>query len=1189
MIDSNNKPLHSISPTIDYKYFNSNYQRRKKSFLLLKEKELPLLTITSNNKFNSIHNKTKNMFKLPILSPVKTSNTIEKTKTIRPELKNLKFQIRNKIPKKNGKLSIKYLDIINMNKNNKLLLHEITKASIIEEDITQHINDPVEKSKILNELNIINDMTSEEIENLMDTTTKEEKGLALNFLKLNPKMIYLSAEEIFKELKYNKNRKIDLNDKNKEEKFEKNRKVKNNYSTVKDKSGFDFLLVAKNNIKRKIELRNQYNQEISIEDIDILLRNEIEKIKIIIAMYLNEQQNENILFNPDETSSLSENRKEKLNRLKNIRVLDKSIKKFMRLNNCYNDLIRTNYGEEKYRNGKIMINEQTQCNYYEELNNEKNNRYNTEEEYIKNLIKQLSNKKHDKNLINNDEKRNIDYRNKKNIFARFKRFSKNKNNIYEAKSEKFKNNDKNILINNDINNNDNIERRTIHTNKKDDTNDNNHWLEKKGIKLANSKSYKTSIEKGKIISMSNKDILSVFNRTKFKCDKEIKITIKSKEKEKEKEIIDIINSKENQLNKEKNIKIINNAEDNDINDENNINNSEENENSENEKGENYSSSENGDEDENNENFIMSQLTYKNNENNNIENNYNILLSTTEEPNNINSLNMVNGYQTQHINKSVKSPKSNKKKKKGNKGSPGKVKKSQEKSDLNTDQKTNKNRKNILLNNDIVLTNKSQNNRNKIKNQNFFRKSKIITLGKKISSPKRRRKSIFTIEKNKKFLIKDFEVLNKNEKIIKRNKSKDDIPRLENAEMNLKEQVNVIKLHEDDMDQIVNFMNEEEKRRIRMKKNTDKLNKEKRRKTKKDLYNLFKVKEKKEEEKDPEDLTRDDLIEKLKRDDWRIRQYIEDIIRAGLTMGNKELNKRMKNESIIVFQGFNLGKFKFKKNFGIKEEVDLEPFRPLSHDKRIHQEDSETKEKETEKYFYKKEKKEEKNKDKNKEEKKDDKEKIKKKKKEEAKKKLIYDNQYLFKKKRQSVKFILRKEIEEIVQGGIFLQQLAKTEEEKNTELLTRFLPKRSKFIKKKKNRKKLFRKSRFLNDVRNNDDILPIKENNYSSSESIIKEESDNSFEDKMQKLINRVKKLKKGEESNTNEVEKIMNQKNERNKKEKEKEIRKQGFLHTLNEYRDMNKNQRKKNDNFYYKVPIQITANSDGDKITSNNNSKI
>ena len=1187
MINSNNQPLHAITPTIDYKYFNSNYQKRKKPYLLLKEKELPLLTINSSNNFKTIHNKSKNMFKLPILSPVKTSTTIEKIKTIQPKLKNLKFQIRNKIPKKEGKLSIKYLDIINMNKSNKLLLYEITKSNLIEEDITSNINDTLTKSKILNELYIINDKTSEEIENLMDTTTKEEKGLALNFLKLNPKMIYLSAEEIFKELKYNKNRKIDLNDKNKEDKLEKNKKIKDNYMAVRDKSGLDFLLIAKNNIKRKIELRNQYNQEISIEDIDILLRNEIEKIKIIISMYLNEQQDENILFNPDESSSLTENRNEKINRIKNLRALDKSIKKLMRWNDYYNNLIRTNYGEENYRNGKIMINEHTQYNYEEEVNNEKNNRYNTEEEYIKNLIKQLDNKKHDNNFVYNQEKNSIDYQNNKNIFSRFKKFSRNKNNIYEAKSEKFHNHDKNKFINNDINNNDIIERRTIHTNKKDETNDGNHWFEKNDIKMPNSKSYKISIEKGKILSMSNKDILSVFDRTKYKSNKDVKITINSKEKEKE--ILDIINSKENQLNKDTNIIINNNAEDNDINDENNVNNPEEYENEENEEDENYSSSENGDEDKTNEDFIISQLTYKNNENNNIENNYNILLSTTEEPNNINSLNILNGYQTQNINKPEKKPKSQKKKKKGNKPSPDKVKKYQEKSDFNNEQIKSKNKRNIFLNNDIVLTNKSQNNRNKIKNPNFFRKSKIITLGKKISSPKRRRKSIFAIEKNKKFLIKDFEVLNKNEKIIKKNKSKDDIPRFENDEMNLKEEVNIIKLHEDDMDQIVNFINEEEKRRIRIKKNTEKLNREKRRKTKKDLYSLFKVKEKKEKEKDPEDLTRDDLIERLKRDDWRIRQYIEDIIRAGLTMGNKELNKRMKNESILVFQGFNLGTFKFKKNFGIKEEVNIEPFRPLSHDKRIHQEDSEIKEKETEKYFYKKDKKEDKKEDKNKEEKKDDKENNKNTKKEKAKKKLIYDNQYLFKKKKQSIKFILRKEIEEILQGGIFLQQLAKTEEEKNTELLTRFLPKRSKFIKKKKYRKKLFRKSRFLNDVQNNDDILPIKENNYSSSESIIKEESDHSFEDKMQKLINRVKKLKKGEELNINEVEKIMGQKNERNQKEKEKEIRMQGFLHTLNEYRDMNKNQRKKNDNFYYKVPIQIMANSDGDKITSNNISKL
>ena len=499
MINSNNQPLHAITPTIDYKYFNSNYQKRKKPYLLLKEKELPLLTINSSNNFKTIHNKSKNMFKLPILSPVKTSTTIEKIKTIQPKLKNLKFQIRNKIPKKEGKLSIKYLDIINMNKSNKLLLYEITKSNLIEEDITSNINDTLTKSKILNELNIINDKTSEEIENLMDTTTKEEKGLALNFLKLNPKMIYLSAEEIFKELKYNKNRKIDLNDKNKEDKLEKNKKIKDNYMAVRDKSGLDFLLIAKNNIKRKIELRNQYNQEISIEDIDILLRNEIEKIKIIISMYLNEQQDENILFNPDESSSLTENRNEKINRIKNLRALDKSIKKLMRWNDYYNNLIRTNYGEENYRNGKIMINEHTQYNYEEEVNNEKNNRYNTEEEYIKNLIKQLDNKKHDNNFVYNQEKNSIDYQNNKNIFSRFKKFSRNKNNIYEAKSEKFHNHDKNKFINNDINNNDIIERRTIHTNKKDETSDNNHWLEKNDIKMPNSRSYKISIEKGKIL------------------------------------------------------------------------------------------------------------------------------------------------------------------------------------------------------------------------------------------------------------------------------------------------------------------------------------------------------------------------------------------------------------------------------------------------------------------------------------------------------------------------------------------------------------------------------------------------------------------------------------------------------------------------------------------------------------------
>ena len=83
-----------------------------------------------------------------------------------------------------------------------------------------------------------------------------------------------------------------------------------------------------------------------------------------------------------------------------------------------------------------------------------------------------------------------------------------------------------------------------------------------------------------------------------------------------------------------------------------------------------------------------------------------------------------------------------------------------------------------------------------------------------------------------------------------------------------------------------------------------------------------------------------------------------------------------------------------------------------------------------------------------------------------------------------------------------------------------------------------------------------------------------------MQTFIERIKKLKKGEKLNLNEIERILNQKNDRGEREKDKEIRMQGFMNTLNDYRDMNKNIRMKNDNFSYKVPLLISSNSKNDK---------
>ena len=178
--------------------------------------------------------------------------------------------------------------------------------------------------------------------------------------------------------------------------------------------------------------------------------------------------------------------------------------------------------------------------------------------------------------------------------------------------------------------------------------------------------------------------------------------------------------------------------------------------------------------------------------------------------------------------------------------------------------------------------------------------------------------------------------------------------------------------------------------------------------------------------------------------------------------------------------------------------------------------------------------------------------------------------------------MLRKEVEEILKGGIILQQKVKEEEEEKIEIENRFLPpKRPKFVKKKKNRKKLFRRSIFLKDI-NHNIVEPIKEHS-SNSSSKIKEESSYSFEEKMQNFIDKIKKLKKSKEFDLDDIYELNIQRNKRDKKEKEKENRMQGFLHTLNEYRDTNKIQRKKNNNFSYKMPLFISTNSDIDKNNS------
>ena len=99
---------------------------------------------------------------------------------------------------------------------------------------------------------------------------------------------------------------------------------------------------------------------------------------------------------------------------------------------------------------------------------------------------------------------------------------------------------------------------------------------------------------------------------------------------------------------------------------------------------------------------------------------------------------------------------------------------------------------------------------------------------------------------------------------------------------------------------------------------------------------------------------------MKKDDSRIRKYVEGIIRSGLTIGNKKLNKQLKNNSILVYKDYNLGQFKFNKNknFGIKDEINFELFRPLSgKDKEQESKEKNKEEEEKTKKIQKKEKKE----------------------------------------------------------------------------------------------------------------------------------------------------------------------------------------------------------------------------------------
>ena len=632
MKKSNLLQLQAISPLIGYEKFYSYYHKRKNPFLLLKEKEKDFPQIKKDSNINHISidnndNKTRNKFNTPKLTPLRsnaiTNSTFFPKINVKP--KNLKFQLRNKTEKKEGKLSIKYLDLINVNKTNKLLIYEITKASKFEQEITKYIFDPISKNKILQKLDIIDKKANEDIKDIMNNTTKKEKEETLKFFKTNPKIINIYAEEILKEFN---NKKEKINNENNYDKIKEKKDKKGVNNIFEGKRYYkDFLECAKKNIMRKIDLRNQCNQEITIEYIEMLLKNEVEKIKIIISLYLDVNQNENILFNPEENSVLSRNKKEKYKKVKNLKELGKSINRLIQLNNYYSSFLKNDSDEEKYANTKLTKNEKTQYNYKDFFNNEFRDKLNNGNDYINKTLNQIE---------NDEQNKYNDFSRKNDIFSRFQKFNKNKKdelkekNLKEIKKEEKDNLNGNETIN-EI-----MKRRIILTNKKE-REENKEGNEDKENEP---KSYKIVEENEKIISMNNKDILSIFARTKYNDNdnnnnNDINSDIKKNERyesNKDENNLNEISKKNINNDKELNEKI-NNQDNDDNNDEDNNYDNNNGDNNNNFDNNNNDNGDNNDDIEDNNNNGDNNIINNNDNNGDInEDNNNDNLETNEKIN-----------------------------------------------------------------------------------------------------------------------------------------------------------------------------------------------------------------------------------------------------------------------------------------------------------------------------------------------------------------------------------------------------------------------------------------------------------------------------------------------------------------------------------------------------------------------------
>ena len=1217
--------LYAITPK-DYKDFYLNYQKRKKSYLLLKDKEFPKINNYSKSlKDENLSQITKNLINSnPKISLIKlkdtsTDNFNSKTyhysinlpfskteKNIFPRMSPIQKKpkiykhFRTKITKKDGLLSIQNLDLIKTNSENKILIYEMINKNekIFKEELNDNIIDNSTKEKILNELKKIDESIDKQIENIIVNTTSQEKEDSIKYLQTQPKMIYIGAKEILNEIK-NKELTSDIyREKDKDNKMKIKNKKMNNINDI----FFDY---AKKSIKRKIELRNQFNQEISLQYIENLLKNEIRKIVFLLSFFDIDVKSENNTFFPKGINTSSSFLIKDLKNKFGINILSKSFKKNLKFFNCHKSLLNINKKSRNIQNYGLHTQSKYNINIIDKSKFD-NNRYNTENEYRKQLIDQLTinnddnNKNNKNNILNNKINNNysdkispikspkdkgIFYFYNKNVISPREKLIKyeslrKKNNLFplKIKGQNDENNKNNLdLINNDI---------KSYNNKDININDNIGKEDK-------TKCLEVELENNKINSIFNKGIIGFpnkINKNELNKNNDILnlkvININKKEdvnenKEKNNQKL-IYNKNKIKIDKNEdkkiypNIKIKNEEQ---HKSEIKIKNNESKKNEENEESESSESSEDSEESEEpkinqeiqnkNDYMIKNEITDSKKINKSININININNSMNNSINNknkINNINMINknNINNKKINKynnykhiqeieeidsfensssknnnatisNINSVKKSEKKVSEeiqNEKSKSSKKKKKKKKAKKKSTKTSPNKK----------SNKSATKENDL-NSEIKNKIDLISHSFKVLAPIKRRNSVI-------FSIKTPIVFNpkfdKIEKTLKRSFSEGDIT----TEKNEPDQVNIIKLHDDDIQKIVDYVNKEEKRRMETEGNEERNEKGKNVIIPEDNLNPLFQENNEESNRNKGELTKDDLIAKLKKDDFKIREYIEGIIRAGLIKRDKQLNKQMKNNSILVYKNFNLGLFRFNKNFQNKDEIELVFHRPLSHrEENINQNDKNKKvitKTRTKIGIFEKPKKE-----------------------------LIFNNSYLFSKKK-NVNFILRKEVEEILNGGL-ISQINIKKEEKTVKIKEKKKEKdysKKDFIK-KKSKHKLFSKSIFLNDLIELGEIKRKKEEDAKLKEiKRLEELREQNLDNKIRIFIDRINRLK-SQDVNTGvgkeEIDEYINQ-IMKNDFEKNKENRLKLFMTSLNDYILATEKHREIIDTYLYKEPNLI-----------------